>query len=357
MNLYSYSFPIKLEKGENLPEFTAPYTITSALYIEDSHYVGYTISDSNDNSVDVLNIFDLKEYVTTNPSEFTNVKIDEISGHLIFKSIQNLPHKESLEFQYPHEKDGINKGLTNLLEIAIMPRKFYKYENSCCKLTQEAIEYIDAVDRVPAKCIMPQPLSICNSKAITSCRELFSRFDFYDNDVDFSLVNLNSYLIAEQLFEKSKFKTLEVKNFNINPDAALAKFCSGIECDILSIEDCDFSEMSYFSNAFSLCEIDEFKSKGCNMKRLAINLTHHIFLESRINKLDLGLFENITVDDFFSLQTHLSDAKYEVIINEELLPEKLFISDDLMYNSYEYQEHEDEERRRRSYYRAGGMYF
>lgn len=357
MNLYSYSFPIKLENGDNSFEFKQPYTITTALHIENSHYVGYTITDSANNSVDVFNILQLKEYIKLHQNEFTNAKIDELSGQLVIKSIEKLPHQESHEFLNELEKIGLNEGLSNLLELAHLPRKFYSYSGEYGSLTNEAREYLNSNDSNGSKFIIPPPLCKNGDTAVLYCAELFSELDLYEKDVDFSLVNLSYYIDLEKLFYKSKIKSLDMKCFNVNPKVSLKWFASYIECDILSIENCDFSEMPFFFGAFEYSKIDEFKSIGCNMQSLRITTTHKIFANSQINKLDLGLFEKITVLDFYSLSDHLSNAKYDEIINEELLPAKLFLTNAKKNNSREYQEHERNERNERdritNHYRQG----
>lgn len=356
MNLYSYTFPVKLENSNSLPtfEFVAPYTITTALHIENSHYVGYTINDSKNNSVDVLNIQDLKKYIKTYPNEFTNAIIDELTGQLEIVNIQKLTHKESIEFLYEYERRGFNNGLVNLLEVVVFPRKFYSYDLYLdkCSLTKEAREYLNTKGYNNDKVIIPPPLLISNDNIVKDASGLFSNLEPYEKDIDFTLVNFKYYLNLYQLFKSSKIKSLDIKTFNINSSAKMKEFCYGIECDTLSTKDCDFSEMYYFTSAFEESKINEFQSIGCNMKNLSINSTNNIFTKSTINKLDLGLFEKVKVAECSNLSKHLLYSNYEEIINEELLPKKLFLTESKMKNSKEYCD-EARKSNRRGYYRQG----
>lgn len=334
MKLHSYKFPVEIENTElkDTFEFLPPYTITTALVQEQSHYVGYTLADNTGNTVDVYNINELKSYVKTYPNEFTNVSIDEL-GHIQVEDFLNLPHHETLKYdnvQSYAESMGVNIGLLSLLGIPIPPIKFYSYvrfngtQKLRVSLTKEARNFIinelNKEDDTPF--IMPPPLVKLGDRYVENCSKLFAEIDFSQKNIDFNLIDLNRYNCINNLFQNSTFDSLTIEQFNLAIKNVSLNFFNGVKCKTLNLKGVDFNEISSFKSAFALVDSDkvEIDSSLVPTRIGAEFKNHRIFYSTNIKEFDLTFFSKIPPKEFASGKSWFSGLSCDRLLNLDVLP-------------------------------------
>lgn len=324
MKLYSYKFPIQLENEdrENF-EFKPPYEITTALHIENSHYVGYTLKDCNGSSVCVFDILSLKEYIKYNPIEFKNASICKISGQLNIVDFENIPHEESLEYKTSYERRGINQSILHLLEIndkVLMPRKIFSFsvneknKISKCKLTREFKAFIKKFNKqyMDDALVIPRPLSISENGLEFDASNLFENIDFSGIKVDFSLLDLRCFKNVSKIFSKVNIDNLKVSTFNLNPTKLTSAF-ERITCGTLDLSNCDFSNVSNVESLLVSSKIRKLKATNCKMPynfnsyRGYYHKNINDYLCASIDEFDLNIFSNISEENF---NRNLSNSFY-----------------------------------------------
>lgn len=353
MNLQVNEFPVKSKDME----LKAPYTITKALHYAESHYVGYTLKDTNNNCVDILNIVDLREYMKICPTEFTNARIGKY-GHIEIDNFLNLEHKDCLNYHCFEDKVDINDGLLGILNIQgcnIKPSNFYSYElefitkEYICSLTDEAVKYLNLFKNLDINSFpkdiaqlirseenlqIPSPLCKIGDIPVSSCKGLFSNLDMFNGKnnkgfdsrivPDFSLVDLSYYNNIDSLFESSSFYALDVKSFNLKPKGKVESLFSSLVCDSVDLTDLDFSEITSLILPFDSCYIKEVKAKGIDISSLSFK-DNRMFNNSFIQDFDVSLYETINerylVDEKYS-GTLFSNLICKNMVNLDCLPTK-----------------------------------
>lgn len=313
MKLYSYTFPVKIEnEGHENFKFKSPYTITTALHIEKSHYVGFTVIDNENQSVDVLDILSLKKYIKNNPTEFTNASICKISGQLDIVGLETLPQDESLDYKNIYERQGMSQSILTLLEIkdvASMPRKIYNYNARKnvikCTLTKEFKSFIKKFPKqeIEDSLVIPQPLTIFEGEAVNSAENLFGNINFTNTNVDFSLLDLRYFKNLSKLFRYVKIEKLNVSMLNLNPTILESAF-EGINCDVLDLSNCDFSNSESVFSILNSSKIGKLKAKNCKMPyhlnsfRGFYHNSSNDYLHAEIGEFDLNFFSNLSEEQF-----------------------------------------------------------
>lgn len=297
MNLYSNTFPVKIENADdNTPvKLNAPYTITAALHTRNSHYVGYNITDVGNNSVEVYNVPEIKEYIKTHSREFTNARIGA-TGQLEIDNPLSLEQRDRLVY----EGKLINQGLLDLLELeeeSDIPSKVYKYnltdDNSIvCSLRDDFREYIKTTNDT---IVFPPILTSFVESSVIKCDMLFSDLDLRGKNVDFSFVDLRCYTSFNYLFKNTKIDNLDFSVFNINHVTSIKSLFIELECKTLSLKNCDFSNITEIVDCFNYAIINRVETEGCilNEELLKTVTASSIFNRAKINYLDLSLFKNI----------------------------------------------------------------
>lgn len=332
MKLHSYKFPAKLENFE----FTAPYTITEALQIEDSHYVGYTLCDSVGVEVEVFDIFGLKKHITTHKEEFTNVSICDVSNQLIIDNFENLPHLNSDIFLFEHEIKGLTEELFNLLEvndIVTMPKKAYDYKvlvngQVNCKLNSKYKDYITHLAFKKSKNILviPPPLQIYEGKKVTNYSYLYKNLNFWKLNLDFSLVDLRYCENAKSMFASTKIRQLDFAKFNSTPVIATSMF-EGLLCERLNLNNCNFSNTIKLDDFLKSSKIQSLTATNCIMptnlnssnKRYYKN--QNIYNHAYIGEFDLEFFSNMSKENIVkSSGSMFYYLKCEKFVNIQKLP-------------------------------------
>lgn len=300
MNLYSKSFPIKPENEDgykdNSFEFKAPYTITGVLYTNDSHYIGYNVTDSDDISVDVLNIIELRDYVKAYPKEFTNAKISK-TGHLEIDKLNQLPHHSKIWYNGMY----VSQGLIDMLEVKEDIKVYdyaIKHDSVRCTLNADYKNYLKTTTET--EIVFPPLLTKFDNNPKLICDCLFACLDLTGKVVDFSLVDFSYYEGFNALFEQTKIDKLDFKFFDINKHISLNNLFINFQCDNLNLNDCDFSNIKGFERCFKNAKINKLTTEGCilNDELLKTVTASYMFGKSQINYLDLSLFENIPPTSF-----------------------------------------------------------
>lgn len=350
MTLYSYTFPVKIQNdGYDNYDFTAPYTIISALHQEESHYVGYTLTDSNDNSVEVLNIKELRDYIKTYPNEFTNVKVND-NNKLVIEDMEHLPHNE---VNTSHVK-GIDESLLNLLDIpkrTIPPTRFYKYEKDFitgvtkCSLTNQACEFLNTGYNNLCKSeskhrleeytttILPPPLYRYRGDRVVSCEDLFSGTNFFtggsgidqviyyeEREFDFSLLDLSYYDNIDGLFYETTFGQLNLRTFNLDLKGEIEALFKGLSCNILDLTGCDFSRVTHLYECFYDTTINRVIATDCDLSNVIFDNKASFFSNTNISELDLTLFSKISEEEFTNTKGFFNGLITTELSNLNLLP-------------------------------------
>lgn len=285
-------------------ELILPFTITSAIYVHDSHYIGYELTDSFGEKVDFLDINELKKAISSNPDDFENVKLNKL-GHLEIDDYDNLPHKINQELN----DIAITNGLYSLLAVdkrKFMPDVVYNYKlvkdkmqngNQVykCSFSVDFKNYVkfNPKSKEPFKIELPQPLLMINGIKVTNFSKLFANMNFNNIELDYSLMDLRNCEQIEKMFEYTQINELKLKTFNFKPKLASSLFRE-LKCNVLDLSDCNFSNINNFYFWFYGSEIGNVKAK--RIKTGAIDFKS-IFNFTSIDKLDLELFKNIKINE------------------------------------------------------------
>lgn len=326
MKNHSSTYPITTQ-GTPI-KFKTPFNITSAIYTQESHYIGYELTDANGITVDVFDIPELKEGIKNTPSDFANVKVNNL-GHLDIDDYENLPH----EVNEDYDKARMSSSLFALLQVdekTIMPSKIFQYKeiknsaktviNYRCSFTKDFKDFIkySRKNKAGSSLEIPQPLLTLNGVKVADHSNMFASIVFNDINVDFSAIDLRFCENANNLFKKVSIDNLEIKPFNLSPQKADNLF-QELKCETLDLSGCNFRDITNFDDFFKSCRIEKIKAKGIKTGLICSgDINHSPFAYAYVGVLDLDLYNNIDVDTIY----HFRNLTCDKFTNIHKLPTK-----------------------------------
>lgn len=240
------------------------FTFTTMLHENNSHLVGYIITDENNNEIKELNIPYLKEQLRQNPNDYTNASLDKFN-HI--QTTQQLPLQPAFTDSQLEDRRSLNV-LIYGKELATL----YEYEEHNfgvkMKLSNELKFMLNSGEYAD---ILPPPMP-----KVTDMSNLFSRCKI--DNLDLQNFDTKNVYEMSYMFGYSAMYGLNISNFNTCSVTNMSHMFLECKATKLDLTHFDTTNVTIMRNMFSFCNIDTIDLTGFNIENLTDR--YRIFYDS-----------------------------------------------------------------------------